>query len=1120
MSPSRRKPRLLEDEECSEYSVDQEGFYTSFHNDSGLRKSSATLVDEDELSHGKDSHSVCSFDSVIHNPESDKFAGIKKNQNNKSLNKVKPPRPPKRTSSMCSVQSQSKETSPGGISKQDSMFSDTDQETFFQRVEDKSKISSHGIPSLCTLTSDDDSVLGKGEGSGELYNSDKDPYKIVDMNENFETTSALDPSSFSQFSEGRTMQTGSSSMDGISVFTITSDQSMIDFDQSVSVQNDYQTLPRKTKIDNFDSSEYTKSWPRSKKKEDTKSILSSILKNSDNSKPSKSLYFSPMLNMFDSATQEGVACSMPRSSPEEPKTVSKEELEKMGDNSSYMLSIPMADGCDEESKPELPTKYQPVLVVKPGVGRSETNTSGNDRKTCENQNLQTKNTTAKINLQESCSFAITGNPKNNSSENNCTNVNASSLSNFTGSINSINSEFSMPDSLTYVSMTSNCSSPNLSNMDIPAVLTPTESMDSLVNATKQCSDSIDNSNLSTTMETVAISTNSFSSFNNTNDNDQKSFRTFSGEMIPVSPPFSTSTPYSSLAGLPYQQPSMNHFQESPVSYSNQKLDDQQRGMKSSRSCPSDMKNSIQNVNIQSKRHSIGIKPHPVINLNYMDNSNQPENALPSNRTDSYRVAMVNPTRSGSYRVAMNESSSCPSFNSMSRRSTTPRVNVTNQVISQSHNQQTTSQNRPNDQKLSQDQHFQSYQGHQSSGGSGKGRYNPLYASTSDAAKTSSLQYSQHQKHLMLANQSKDPNQSRRRSYEKQPSPSLDPYQKHPSPSQDRHQKHPSPSQDRHLKHPSPSLDPRQKHPSPSQGRHQKQSSPSQGRHQNKQFAFQGNQGKQTVSPQNQENYHKQSVNVNPQSTGHSYSVKNNSNLNKSDPLKQENKSGKFNSSNVRSNQNMSGLNSNDMTYRTDSYHVALGTNFDNPARNTSYRVAVKETDPIISDNRLDVIDSIMSAGRDSRRMGITNIDQVKSVPMDNKKTTPESQKQQVVRRRKPDVDPISVLQTRESNSNKTNKNRFSTSSTFIQFDPISEDLEFMMNSSDSLSQFSNGSDRDLIDHSGIVTRETVKVNSMSGGKMNQEKSSTSLLGSIKSTLKSMSGKQSKDTQDHGRFSLV
>jgi hypothetical protein len=56
MSPSRRKPRLLEDEECSEYSVDQEGFYTSFHNDSGLRKSSATLVDEDELYIEKEFH--------------------------------------------------------------------------------------------------------------------------------------------------------------------------------------------------------------------------------------------------------------------------------------------------------------------------------------------------------------------------------------------------------------------------------------------------------------------------------------------------------------------------------------------------------------------------------------------------------------------------------------------------------------------------------------------------------------------------------------------------------------------------------------------------------------------------------------------------------------------------------------------------------------------------------------------------------------------------------------------------------------------------------------------------------------------------------------------------------
>ena len=241
-------------------------------------------------------------------------------------------------------------------------------------------------------------------------------------------------------------------------------------------------------------------------------------------------------------------------------------------------------------------------------------------------------------------------------------------------------------------------------------------------------------------------------------------------------------------------------------------------------------------------------------------------------------------------------------------------------------------------------------------------------------------------------------------------------------------------------------------------------------------------------------------------------------LNQSDPT-QHGSSWKNTHSQPRSNQSTSALNSNDMSYRTDSYRVALG--MDNPNRNTSYRVAVKDTDPLIPDNRLDVIDSVMSGGRDSRRMGITNIDQVKNIPKaTDKKETTDTQTQQVVRRRKPDVDPISVLSNREGNS-KTNKNRFSTSSTFIQFDPISEDWEFMMNSSDTMSNFSNDSDRGLLDHTGIVSRETVKTPGMSSGKTNQEKSSSSsLLGSIKSTLKSMSSKQSKDSQDDGRYSMV
>ncbi|CAG2242918.1 unnamed protein product [Mytilus edulis] len=1081
MSPSRRKPRTFEDEECSEYSVDQEGFYTSFHNDSGLRKSSATLVDEDELSHSKDSHSVCSFDSVIHNPDLDKHAGIKKNANCKTLNKVTPPKPPKRTSSMSSVNSKSHSTdiSPGGISRQDSMFSDTDQETFFQRVEDKTKISALGIPSLCTLTSDDDSILEKGDDTSPTMNIyNKDSCKTVDLNQNFPNPGPSNSFSFSQISEGKSFQDGSS-MDGISVFTINSDQSTLNF--SKPEIHDCRTLPRQC-LSTKDNSEYTKSWPRCNKKDETKSTLSSILKNSNNSlQPKKSLYVSPTLNFVSSNIQpeKGTDQQLPK---EETKSASKEELEKMGDNSSYMLSIPIANDCIETKSNDLPIKYQPVLVVKPGFGKMDSSYTPSGKQLTE------------TNTVKESSFAITGNPKMNMKDN--MSENSTFFSSFSGSINSISSDLSNADSLTYVSRTSNCSSPNLSHMDIPAVLTPTGSVDSLMDTTNKYSESIDNSNLSTTMETVAITTNT-SSFNSTTGDIQTPFKTFSGEMI--STPFFTSTPYTSSAGMPN---SATHLEESPVSYKHSEY--QQKRMHTSQSFPTDMKNAIQNDNVSNKRHSIGNKSHPVVNLNHLEDSN-PSNAAVSSRTDSYRVAMVNPARSGSYRVAMNENSSYPSFNNMSRRSTTPRVNVTNQIISQSKDQQP-SQRSNNQQTLSHSQsyqghpttggqstdhsllhrpadhqslshsksyqgypttgnqskehpssqysnhqqtlsHSQSYQGHP--GGSGKGRYNPLYASSADAVKTSQLSHSSRQ-----------------------------------SQSKDQRNKQPSQSSLQQTKQPSPSTGHRKTQPM-------------------------NTDKKLAVSQHSQGKYQKQPVKPEQQSKKTNYVNKASPRLNRSDPVPQDRISVK---TNVRENHSTSALNTNEQC-RTESYRVALGTGYDNPARNSSYRVAVKDTDPLIHDNRLDVIDSIMTGGRDSRRMGITNIDQVKSTKSDS-----ESQKQQVVRRRKPDVDPISVLSDRESNAGKTNKNRFSTSSTFIQFDPISEDWEFMMNSSDTLS---NGSERELMEQGNSLSMDATKTNSISGTKSNQEKnSSSSLLGSIKSTLKSMSGKQSKDFQDDGRFSMV
>ncbi|XP_052087627.1 uncharacterized protein LOC127724642 [Mytilus californianus] len=1083
MSPSRRKPRTFEDEECSEYSVDQEGFYTSFHNDSGLRKSSATLVDEDELSHSKDSHSVCSFDSVIPNPDLDKHAGIKKNANCKSLNKVTPPKPPKRTSSMSSVNSKSQSTdiSPGGISRQDSMFSDTDQETFFQRVEDKTKISAHGIPSLCTLTSDDDSILGKGDDTSpsmDIYN--KDSFKIVDMNQNFPNPGPSNSSSFSEISEGKSFQDGSS-MDGISVFTIDSDHSTFNF--SKPEIHDCRTLPRQCMSKN-DSSEYTKSWPRCNKKDETKSTLSSILKNSNNSlQPQKSLYVSPTLNIFSSNIQQGTEQQLPT---EETKSASKEELEKMGDNSSYMLSIPMADGCEKTKSNDLPIKYQPVLVVKPGFGKIDSSAS----------NTPSGKQLTETNAAKESSFAITGNPKVNLKDS--MSESSTFFSSFSGSINSINSDLSMADSLTYVSRTSNCSSPNLSHMDIPAVLTPTGSMDSLMDTTNKCSD---NSNLSTTMETVAITTNT-SSFNSTTDDIQIPFKTFSGEMI--SAPFFTSTPYTSSAGMPQ---SASHLEESPVSYKHSEY--QQKRMHSSQSFPSDMKNAIQNDNVSSKRHSIGNKSHPVVNLNHLEDSDHSNNAAVSSRTDSYRVAMVNPTRSGSYRVAMNENSNYPSFNNMSRRSTTPRVNVTNQMISQSKDQQP-AQRSNNQQTLS---HSQSYQGHPTTGGQSKDQ--SLLHRPSDLQ---SLSHSHsYQGYPTVGCQSKEQPSSQYSNHQQTLSHSQS-YQGYPGGS-GKGRYNPlyasstdavkiSPPSSSHSSKQSQNKDQRNKQLSQSSLQQTKQPSPSAG---HRKIQPVNMEKKQAVSLHSQGKYQKQPVKAEQQSQKTNYVNKASSRLNQSDPVPQDRISVK---TNVRENHSTSALNTNEQC-RTDSYRVALGTSYENPARNTSYRVAVKDTDPLIHDNRLDVIESVMTGGRDLRRMGITNIDQVKHTKSD---IPTESQKQQVVRRRKPDVDPISVLSNRESNSGKTNKNRFSTSSTFIQFDPISEDWEFMMNSSDTLS---NASDRDLMDHGNSFSMDTTKINAISGTKMTQEKnSSSSLLGSIKSTLKSMSGKQSKDFQDDGRFSMV
>lgn len=954
MSSPQRRPPPCDDGESSVYSVDQEGFYTSFHNDSGLRKSSGTLVDEDEeeLSLSKDSQSLCSFDSVIHNPEGgDKFAGVK-TSSGKVLNKVNPPAPPKRTSSCSEDQKSSQESS---------SFSDTDQDAMSSRLISKTQISNTTIPSLCPVLSDEDSSLSR------QTSVDGDPTVNKHSSE-----CVSDPSSFSHFDGKGSLENTSTSEDS----------------------SYCQTLPKtfNAKSKESQSYDYTKSWPRCMNKEKENHPKSGILKNSDRSlsgpKTPKSLNFSPVINMFNPGTPLSLQLPLV-SSPTSSEDGGKErKVAAMAEEGVYKLTV-------QEERKDLPLKYHPTLVVKPGA-RSQ---SSERKSSQESQNVPSEKDAMKISSSAETSMGNTSFstvPIQNGAVSNQTPSDLSmtfsgmhSISSF-GSINSLESagSLSLSNSLTYVTLASPCSSPNLSNLDVPMINTPTGSFESLseqstfsASMVNQYSNSCttDNSSLSSTIETIAITTNSLDSFNGTRTENQ-SFQTFSG------PPMLASTPHSSVSRLGNQPRTQNSFSQRPK-YSESKYRPDERGRRRTRQAPvepSETKTKLKastslpehmvnytNTKYQERTRSYkptkqgptsSNKRGAVVNVmnlnsngsNYSEESSnrtdsyrvaltEPTSnqksykappAEPSNRTDSYRVAMAdsNSCRSGSYRVAMKESLSCPSFN----------------------------------QKIS---------------------------------------------------------------------------------------------------NPPPST--------------------------NQNFPYNG-------VPDSYNN---------PPSTSSDFPI--------------------------------------DFT-RTDSYRVAVRNtqgvvNNDMVQRNSSYRVAVDDLEPVMMDSRMNGLEggSDLVSGRDSRRMGITNIDQVKDIPANNQGgriiggvDVSKIDTSKVVRRRpKSDVDPISVISNQEASKNanrshKSSNKRHSTSSTYIKFDPIFEVGEDMMLSMESLKTSSNTSLKmtsDYTDHGYGFNREPEKINAGGHQKNPSEKSSSSLIGSIKSTLKSMSShskQSSSGNEDDWRFSMV
>ncbi|XP_046365436.2 serine-rich adhesin for platelets-like [Haliotis rufescens] len=365
MSPALKPPPKLDDEVSSVYSLDQEGFYTSFHNDSGLRRSTATLdEDVDKMSPVKEAQSMLSMcstntvESVIYRPrDGEKLASpVSVKKGGKC-----PPPPPRRTSSMevCAKISENDSSSSGGSTSTlnndrskpgqkglDSSFSESDQETIYARLKTKTRISSGMYPSWCSVSDEDSTPESSRE---KLMNGHKDVNGNASKLSPF-SRSISQPTSI-VMTAGQDLSLCNPTMVGLS-----------GKGEDMNLDWEGHTLPKRQfsskMIDDEDFT--TNSWPRS-----------GILKRdkSPNGKTPKTLNFAPMINMFDPKSPQGVQLPLPdmsSSSSDETKTSANSLTSASDDGSFYKLAIPL--GTPETVKKhhgKIPMKYQPIITVKP-----------------------------------------------------------------------------------------------------------------------------------------------------------------------------------------------------------------------------------------------------------------------------------------------------------------------------------------------------------------------------------------------------------------------------------------------------------------------------------------------------------------------------------------------------------------------------------------------------------------------------------------------------------------------------------------------------------------------------------------------------------------------------------
>ncbi|KAK7108095.1 serine-rich adhesin for platelets-like [Littorina saxatilis] len=362
-------PRL-DDEVSSVYSLDQDGFYTSFHNDSGLRRSTGTLLDEDgELVPVKESRSMLSMgsnntiDSVIFRPMGNAMPG-QSGLSSTPNGKVPPPPPVRagsRLSSNCLGDMGEKVKSVGDIldavdeanavtqpliSRDGAPLpgesSESDQEVVYARLKAKTRISTRSTPSWCSISDEDSTDSSNACLAGA---NPQDAASVLFSGSKSGEDAIADTFPFADSAEAGSDTKGE--------------------EASGSVLN-YSTLPRRyleSKVWEEDLSDQSNSWPRSRRSQEPTAGILKREKSPAGSLKQKTLNFAPIVNMYDHSTSKGIELPLHALS----STSSSSSVDMSSDASTSGLAYKLSARLSSKtSKSQVETKYQPTITVKPG----------------------------------------------------------------------------------------------------------------------------------------------------------------------------------------------------------------------------------------------------------------------------------------------------------------------------------------------------------------------------------------------------------------------------------------------------------------------------------------------------------------------------------------------------------------------------------------------------------------------------------------------------------------------------------------------------------------------------------------------------------------------------------